>query len=107
MKEPGTICCGNDPAEWRALNGGQRRARLLVGIALLTVVLVLPWSAAGWIALAVIAGWVGATHVLAAAMAYPGCPELGAVPSLIIGRWVRIGCGPWRWLDARWRLTTE
>lgn len=100
-------CCGDDSAGWRPLNAGQRRARLIVGVALLLLTLALPWSAAGWIALAIIAGWVGATHVLAAAMSYPGCPELGAAPSLLLGRWVRIGCAPWRLLDAKLRLTAE
>ncbi|MGD9658508.1 MAG: hypothetical protein AB7U61_12880 [Methylocystis sp.] len=100
-------CCNNDSADWRPLNAGQRRARLVAGVVLLSLALALPWSSAGWIALAVAAGWLGATHVLAAAMAYPGCPELGAVPSLLLGRWVRIGCTPWRWADARLRLTAE
>lgn len=107
MKKLLAACCGDDSARWRPLNAGQRQARLIVGIALLSLALALPWSAAGWIALALIAGWVGATHALAAAMAYPGCPELGAMPSLLLGRWVRIGCTPWRWLDARLRLAAE
>ena len=107
MKERATLCCGEDSAGWRPLNARQRRARLIAGVALLALALAPPWSAAGWIALAVIAGWLGATHVLAAAMAYPGCPELGALPSLLLGRWVKIGCTPWRWWDARFRLTAE
>ena len=107
MKERSLLCCGNDSTGWRSLNRRQRRARLIVGIALLSLALALPWSATGWIALAVIVTWLGATHVLAAAMAYPGCPELGAVPSLLLGRWVRIGCTPWRWLDARLRLAAD
>jgi hypothetical protein len=107
MKEPMAFCCGNASAGWRPLNAGQRRARLIVGIVLLLLALAPPWSAAGWIALAAIVGWFGATHVLAAAMAYPGCPELGAAPSFLLGRWVKIGCTPWRWLDAKLRLTAE
>lgn len=107
MKRPETLCCRDDSGEWQSLNGGQRWARLFVGIILLIVALALPLSAVGWVALAVITGWVGTTHVLEAAMAYPGCPELGAAPSLLIGRWVRIGCGPWRWLDAKLRLNKE
>jgi hypothetical protein len=98
-------CCHHNQADWRPLNAAQRRARLIAGVVLLLLALAPLGSGAGWIALAVIAGWFGATHVLAAAMAYPGCPELGAVPSLLLGRWVRIGCTPWRWLDARLRLT--
>ncbi len=107
MKERMTSCCNGDPADWRPLNAAQRWARLIVGVALLSLALALPSSAAGWIALAIVAGWLGATHVLAAAMAYPGCPELGAAPSLLLGRWVRIGCSPWRWLDARFRLAAQ
>jgi hypothetical protein len=107
MSERVARCCNNDSADWRPLNAGQRRARSVAGVVLLSLALALPWSSAGWIALAVAAVWLGATHVLAAAMAYPGCPELGAVPSLLLGRWVRIGCTPWRWADARLRLTAE
>jgi len=62
---------------------------------------------AGGVVLTVILSWVDASHVLAAVMSYPGCPELGAAPSLLLGRWVRIGCTPWGWLDARLRLTAE
>lgn len=105
MKKRLAPCCSDDLAEWRPLNGGQRRARLIAGVVLLT--LALTSSAAGWIAPAVIAGWLGATHVLASAMAYPGCPELGAAPSLLLGRWVKIGCTPWRCLEARLRLTAK
>ncbi len=107
MKEHMMLCCRGDAAEWRALHAGQRWARLTAGVCLLVLVLVLPWSAAGWIALAVALGWVGATHVVAAAMAYPGCPELGAVPSLLSGRSVKTVCIPWRWLDKRLHLTAD
>ncbi|PPD41746.1 MAG: hypothetical protein CTY15_13035 [Methylocystis sp.] len=107
MKERMTTCCNDDPADWRPLNSGQRRARLIAGGALLLLAFALPWTSAAWIGLAVVMGWFGATHVLAAAMAYPGCPELGAAPSLLLGRWVKVGCTPWRWLDAKLGLTME
>lgn len=105
MNQKSALCCGEDGTAWQPLNRRQRWARLIVGVALLLATLALPWSGVGGITLAVIVGWIGATHVLAAATAYPGCPELGAVPSLLLGRWVKIGCGPWRWLDAKLRLT--
>jgi hypothetical protein len=107
MKERMAPCCVDSSADWRPLNVAQRWARLIVGVALLSLALALPSSAAVWIALAIVAGWLGATHVLAAVMAYPGCPELGAAPSLLLGRWVKISCSPWRWLDARFRLTAR
>jgi len=49
-------------------------------------------------------GWFGASHLLAAATAFNGCPEPGAVPSLVLRREVAAECGPWEWLDARLRL---
>ncbi|MGJ0533157.1 hypothetical protein [Methylocystis sp.] len=107
MKKRVAPCCNDNPAGWRPLTAKQRLARLIVGIALTLVALALPWSPAGWIMLTVIAGWLGATHILAAAMAYPGCPELGAAPSLLLGRWVKIGCTPWRWLDAKLGLIAQ
>jgi len=104
-------CCGAEPGtEWRPLNRRQRTARFIVGSSLLLLDLLLPWSpaeSAAGIATAVILGWFGVTHVLATLMAYPGCPELGAVPSLLLRRDVKLGCGPWRWLDARLHLTAE
>ena len=104
IKEFVGMCCRKESGGWHGLNRAQRWARLLAGLALLTIAIALPWSAGGWIVLALIVGWVGATHMIAAATAYPGCPELGAVPSLLRGRNVKIGCVPWRWLDARLRL---
>jgi hypothetical protein len=104
MNERRMLCCCDDDGEWQALNRKQRWARLIAGLILLIVAGALPWSSA-WILLAAITGWVGATHVLAAAMGYPGCPELGAVPSLLLRRSVKVGCVPWRWLDATLHLT--
>ncbi len=100
-------CCNAGSGDWRPLNRRQRIARAIVGAGLLGLAGELPWSGAGWLVLAAALAWIGASHVLAAAMAYPGCPELGAVPSLARGRWVRIGCGPWRWLDGRLGLDAE
>ena len=105
------MVCGCDEAgDCRPLNRRQRAARFIVGAALLLLDFLLPWShelSVTGIATAAIIGWFGVTHVLAALTAYPGCPELGAVPSLLLGRDVKIGCGPWRWLDARLRLVAE
>lgn len=41
------------------------------------------------------------THVLAAVTGYAGCPELGAVPSLVLRRPVATWCRPWDWADRR------
>jgi hypothetical protein len=103
-------CCSDEAGDGRPLNRGQRSARFIVGASLLLLGSLLPWSdglSVAGIAASVIIGWFGVTHVLAALTAYPGCPELGAVLSLLLRRDVKVGCGPWRWLDARLRLVEE
>jgi hypothetical protein len=48
--------------------------------------------------------WVGLSHVVAGATGYHGCPELGAIPSLVLGRHVHTRCGPWELVDERFGL---
>jgi hypothetical protein len=52
-------------------------------------------------ALAVPSLWLGVSHLVAATTGYRGCPEIGAIPSLILGRQVVTKCTPWEWLDRR------
>jgi hypothetical protein len=49
--------------------------------------------------LSLVAHWFGASHLVASASGYDGCPELGAIPSLVLGRPVATDCGPWDWID--------
>jgi hypothetical protein len=104
-------CCGTETGtDWRPLSRRQRMARFIVGAGLLLVAFLLAWFAAtsaATIVTAAILVWFGVTHVLAALIAYPGCPELGAVPSLLLRRDVKIGCDPWQWFDARLRSTAD
>lgn len=51
------------------------------------------------------AGWFGASHVVAALTRYPGCPELGAVPGVLLRREVHVGCAAWRVVDQCFGLT--
>ncbi|HEY7935205.1 MAG TPA: hypothetical protein VID48_15405 [Solirubrobacteraceae bacterium] len=44
--------------------------------------------------------WFGISHLLAAMIGYQGCPELGAIPSVMLGRPVRTSCSIWRDIDA-------
>lgn len=46
-------------------------------------------------------GWFGVSHLVAAATRYNGCPERGAIPSLLLGRHVPTRCSPWETIDAR------
>lgn len=60
----------------------------------------LPGGVALWPA-SLVPTWFGISHLLAGATAYEGCPELGAIPSVLLGRPVQTSCEPWRRMD-RW-----
>jgi hypothetical protein len=57
-------------------------------------------SAVAW-GLAIPSLWLGISHLVAAATAYRGCPEVGAIPSLILRRRVITSCRPWEQIDQR------
>jgi hypothetical protein len=50
---------------------------------------------------AVVPTWFGVSHLVAGVTGYRGCPELGAIPSVMLDRPVSTGCGPWERVD-RW-----
>jgi len=84
------------------LTDQQRRARALVGIASLGLALLTRRRTGVVGALtAAAAGWFGASHLVAARTGYPGCPELGAIATVLLRREVRVGCAPWRIVDRR------
>jgi hypothetical protein len=88
-----------------ALSDRQRRARAIAGLALLASgAFALRWPRLLSVPTAVAAGWLGASHLVAAALRYHGCPELGAIPTLVLGRRVETRCGPWEMLDDRLSL---
>jgi hypothetical protein len=108
--------CGCAQAEGRAqdrpLGRKQRAARAGVGVGTLAVAgltrslsrralarVGAPPSLA-WV-LAAAPAWFGASHLVAAATSYRGCPEIGAIPSFVLGREVRTTCPPWDELDQR------
>ncbi len=88
------------------LSESQRRARGVAGLGFLALGwAVLRWPRALSVPTSLAAGWLGASHVVAAATRYQGCPELGAIPTLVLGRRVETRCGPWELLDARLGLS--
>lgn len=89
-----------DDARLPALAARHRVARVLAGGGFAALSW-LCWSSRVSRPVAVAAGWFALSHVVAGITAYPGCPELGAIPSLIPGASVRTRCGPWKLLDAR------
>ena len=42
--------------------------------------------------LVVVTAWFGVSFLVAASTGYPGCPEIGAIPSLILGRSLATRC---------------
>lgn len=52
-------------------------------------------------ALAAVGFWLGLSHLVAAATSYRGCPEVGAIASLVLRRHVLTTCTPWERLDRR------
>ena len=60
----------------------------------------LPGRVALW-PVALVPAWFGISHLIAAVIGYRGCPELGAIPSVMLGRRVETPCGPWDHFDGR------
>jgi len=94
------------------LGGRARAARAIagvlfiggVGLLYLWPVALLPRlglpSLVAW-SLAIPSIWLGVSHLAAAATAYRGCPEVGAIASLVLRRRVITTCAPWERLDRR------
>jgi len=87
-------------ASGEALSRRARGARALAGLGFHAVGLTLARAGPLWPA-ALVAHWFGGSHMVAAATGYNGCPELGAIPSLVMRRHFATECGPWRWIDER------
>lgn len=97
-------CCRVD-TQAPQLNDRQRRARAIVGVASLAIAVLARrrTDLVGALGVAIV-GWFGISHLVAARTRYPGCPELGAIASLLLRRDVPIGCVPWDIVDHRLRL---
>jgi hypothetical protein len=48
---------------------------------------------------AIVPTWFGVAHLVAGVTGYPGCPELGAIPSVMLGREVGTDCSSWQRID--------
>lgn len=44
--------------------------------------------------------WFGISHLVAGVTGYQGCPELGAIPSVLLGHPVGTDCELWRRIDS-------
>ncbi|MGH2974143.1 MAG: hypothetical protein ACRDLL_04650 [Solirubrobacterales bacterium] len=86
-----------------AMSGSARRARAVAGFGFLAIAGALssrqaPGRVALW-PLALVPTWFGISHLVAGVIGYWGCPELGAIPSVMLARRVPTGCGPWERID--------
>lgn len=82
-----------------------RRARFAVGLAQLAVggalaSRKLPGGVSLW-PVALVPTWFGISHLIAGMIGYRGCPELGAIPTVMQGRPVGTVCEFWTRLDRR------
>ena len=82
-----------------------RAARAGVGLAQLALAgslasRKLPGGVALW-PVALVPTWFGISHLIAAMIGYRGCPELGAIPTVMLGRPVGTACEFWDRLDRR------
>jgi hypothetical protein len=101
-------CCseGGGVVESRAsMARGARRSRAMVGLVFLVFAGAvgtrrLPGAIALWPA-SLVPTWFGISHLVAGVTGYQGCPELGAIPSVMLGRPVGTSCELWRRID-RW-----
>jgi hypothetical protein len=82
-----------------------RGARAVCGLGFLLIAgalstRLLPGRVALWPA-SFVATWFGISHLVAGVTGYQGCPELGAIPSVMLGRGIETSCGSWQRIDRR------
>jgi hypothetical protein len=82
-----------------------RRSRAIAGLVFLLFAGALatrrlPGAIALW-PVSLVPTWFGISHLVAGVTGYQGCPELGAIPSVMLGRPVGTSCERWRRID-RW-----
>lgn len=85
------------------MSGRSRQARAAAGLGFLALAGALasrqaPGRVALW-PLALVPTWFGISHLVAGVTGYRGCPELGAIPSVMLGRPVETSCRPWERID--------
>ena len=106
-RDLGGGCCSRPegPADGLQMSRAVRRARAAAGLAFLVAAGALstrqlPGRVALWPA-SLVPTWFGISHLVASVTGYRGCPELGAIPSVLLDRPVSTSCGPWQRIDRR------
>lgn len=101
-------CCPQDAGgavSHAPMGRAARRSRAAAGLVFLAIAgglasRRLAGSVALWPA-SLVPTWFGISHLVASVTGYQGCPELGAIPSVMLGRPVGTSCELWRRID-RW-----
>ena len=101
-------CCSEDGGvvESQApMARAARRSRAMAGLVFLVFAGALgtrrlPGAIVLWPA-SLVPTWFGISHLVAGVTGYQGCPELGAIPSVMLGRPVGTSCELWQRID-RW-----
>jgi hypothetical protein len=97
-------CCGEqDRPGSRVMSQSARSARAAAGVGFLILAGAmgsrqLPGGIALWPA-AVVPTWFGISHLVAGVTGYGGCPELGAIPSVMLDRQIGTRCATWERID--------
>jgi hypothetical protein len=100
-------CCSENAAPVEPLapmSRTARRSRALAGVGFLVVAGALgtrrlPGRIALWPA-SLVPTWFGISHLVAGVTGYHGCPEIGAIPSVMLGRQVNTNCELWQSIDS-------
>jgi hypothetical protein len=101
-------CCSDDSDRTCSdapMSANARRARAIAGLGFLAVAGALgsrrlPGRIALW-PTALVPTWFGISHLVAGVTGYEGCPELGAIPSVMLNRPVTTSCQHWQRIDRR------
>lgn len=103
----GGCCSESGPgAESQApMDRAARRSRTIAGLGFLALAGALgsrqlPGGIVLW-PVSLVPTWFGISHLVAGMTGYQGCPELGAIPSVMLGRPVETSCELWRHIDRR------
>jgi hypothetical protein len=100
-------CCegSGGPGEQAPMSARARRSRIVAGFGFLAAAGALcsrrlPGGVALWPA-SLVPTWFGISHLVAGTIGYQGCPELGAIPSVMLDRPVVTRCELWGRIDRR------
>jgi hypothetical protein len=103
-------CCSEDGGvveSQASMARAARRSRTMAGLVFLGFAGALgtrrlPGAIALWPA-SLVPTWFGISHLVAGMTGYQGCPELGAIPSVMLGHPVGTSCELWQRID-RWSI---